>query len=58
VVIELLRNWVTTVLAGFQTLRMLIKARSGLINVLVSRTEPLTYECKTAAFPVSAGLVC
>jgi hypothetical protein len=33
VVIELRSNWVTTVLAGFQTLRMLIKARSGLINV-------------------------
>jgi hypothetical protein len=42
VVIELRSNWVTTVLAGFQTLRMLIKARSGLINVLVSRTGQLT----------------
>jgi hypothetical protein len=56
VVIELRSNWVTTVLAGFQTLRMLIKARSGLINVLVSRTGPLTYELKTEVFPVSAGL--
>jgi len=25
-------------------------------NVLVSRTGPLTYEFKTVAFPVSAGL--
>jgi hypothetical protein len=32
VVTQLRSNWVTTVLAGFQTLRMLIKARSGLIN--------------------------
>jgi hypothetical protein len=41
VVIELRSNWVTTVLAGFQTLRMLIKARSGLINCMVTGCDVL-----------------